>query len=154
MSSPKLTKARHSEIGNFYVITTVAHGRERLFSDPEVARAVIDELDRVDKGGPFETLAWVLMPDHLHWLVELRRGVLGTGMQAFKSRSARAINQAGGGQGRVWQPGFYDHRIRSETDLQWQARYIIENPVRAGLALRPGEYPHGWSRWPIDDAHG
>ena len=47
----------------------------------------------------------------------------------------------------MWQPGFYDHRLRNEHDLQRQARYIIENPVRAGLAGYAEGYPYLWCRW-------
>jgi putative transposase len=147
MSSPKLTKGRHSETGGFYSITAVACGRRQLFSDPRAARAVICELDRSSNGNPFEHHAWVLMPDHLHWLVELRDVDLSAGVQAFKSRSARSLNIACGRSGRVWQPGFYDHRLRGAHDLQRQARCIIENPVRAGLAACVEGYPYLWCSW-------
>ena len=87
------------------------------------------------------------MPDHIHWLFELREGTLGRHMQAFKSRSARAINQLRGMSDPVWQPGFYDHRIGSEKDLRHHARYIIANPLRTGLAERIEDYPYWHCRW-------
>ena len=68
-------------------------------------------------------------------------------MQAFKSRTARAINAANGSCGPVWQSGFYDHRLRSDEDLHAQARYIVANPLRQGLVERLQDYPFWWCRW-------
>lgn len=147
MTSQKLTKGRHSQPGAYYVITTVSAARERLFCNPEMAKAVVEEIRQAGSGIPFVHHAWVLMPDHLHWLIGLRDVDLSAGVQAFKSRSARALNLACGRSGSVWQPGFYDHRLRNEHDLQRQARYIIENPVRAGLAGSGKTYPYLWCRW-------
>jgi hypothetical protein len=47
----------------------------------------------------------------------------------------------------VWQPGFYDHRLRDGEDLEHQARYLLFNPVRRGLAARPEDYPFLWCKW-------
>ena len=147
MTSQKLTKGRHSQPGAYYVITTVSAARERLFCNPEMAKAVVEEIRQAGSGIPFVHHAWVLMPDHLHWLIGLRDVDLSAGVQAFKSRSARALNLACGRSGSVWQPGFYDHRLRNEHDFQRQAHYIIENPVRAGLAGYAEGYPYLWCRW-------
>ncbi|NZA28115.1 transposase [Luteimonas sp. SJ-92] len=94
-----------------------------------------------------DSLAWVVMPDHLHWLLQLRRSSLSRCMQAFKSRSARAVNAAGAWQGSVWQAGFYDHRLRDERDLERQSRYLIANPIRRGLVSDIDAYPYWWCRW-------
>jgi len=59
-----LRKGRFSEPGRAYMVTTVTRRHARLFTDWRIGRAVAHEL--VDT--PVETLAWVLMPDHLHWL--------------------------------------------------------------------------------------
>ncbi|WP_313139113.1 hypothetical protein [Stenotrophomonas sp.] len=72
-------------------------------------------------------------------------------MQRFKGRSSFLINRLLKREGALWHPGYYDHAIRSEASLRKQARYILGNPVRAGLATRLGEYPYGWCRWPLDD---
>ena len=41
----------------------------------------------------------------------------------------------------VWQRGFYDHAIRREENLRNVARYIVANPLRAGLVQQIGDYP-------------
>jgi REP element-mobilizing transposase RayT len=81
------------------------------------------------------------MPDHFHWLLELRDCSLGSLMRAVKSRAAVALNRQLGRQGQVWQPGYHDRGLRREEDLKAAARYIVANPVRAGLVERVGDYP-------------
>lgn len=88
------------------------------------------------------------MPDHWHGLVRLGEDVeLGTLMRSAKGGSARATNMARGRSGTIWEPGFWDRAIRREEDLMEAARYIIRNPVRAGLARRPAEYPYWDACW-------
>ncbi|MEJ1380959.1 MAG: transposase, partial [Candidatus Sedimenticola sp. (ex Thyasira tokunagai)] len=60
---------------------------------------------------------------------------------AVKSVSARHL---GGG---VWQAGFHDHALRREEDIIGVARYVVANPMRAGLADRVGDYPHWDAAW-------
>ncbi len=74
------------------------------------------------------------MPDHLHWLLELDGGVsLSQLVSSVKSHSAKKVNQRRGRTGSVWQDGFHDHAVRREEDLRNLARYVVMNPVRAGL---------------------
>ena len=87
------------------------------------------------------------MPDHIHWLIELKKGTLENVMQRFKSRSARAVNQARGSSGRLWQTGFHDRALRREENVLAVARYIIANPLRAGLVERVRDYPHWDAVW-------
>ncbi len=87
------------------------------------------------------------MPDHFHWLVELKNSTLPALMLATKSRSARAINAHLGRSGRLWQKGFHDRAIRREEDLLAVARYVIANPIRAGLVRRVHDYPLWDAKW-------
>lgn len=99
--------------------------------------------------GLCSTLAFVLMPDHLHWLVQLHGGPLSDLARRFKSRSAAAINHANATPGvRLWQAGFHDHAVRDGQDIRALARYIVANPLRAGLADSVGDYPHWDAAWP------
>jgi putative transposase len=142
MSSPRLVKGRRSEIGHYYAITTCAFARSPLFSDPIAARCVIAELNSADYKDMVITIAWVVMPNHLHWLFRVEKDTLSGIVQKMKCSSANRINAALHRHGAVWQAGFFDHRIRTENDLELQARYIIENPVRAGIVASIEEYPH------------
>ncbi|MCB1567695.1 MAG: transposase [Xanthomonadales bacterium] len=143
MSSPRLLIGRDSRPGAIYVITTVLHQRATLFLDPALARLAAEEL----QAGAAAGLAWVVMPEHVHWLLQLRATPLARCVQAFKSRSARTINAARGVSGTVWQAGYYDHRLRDDEDLRKQARYLVANPLRRGLVARIEDYPHWWCPW-------
>lgn len=150
MSSPKLARGRHSLPNACYAITAIAWQRRPLFADAQVAQAVIAELRHSQRRGDVLTHAWTLMPDHLHWLFELRTPSLSGCVQRFKSLSARTVHRCMGTAGRVWQAGYYDHRLRDDEDLAAQARYIVANPIRRGLAAVVGEYPYAWCRWDIE----
>lgn len=115
----------------------MTRGREQLFADWRLGRVVVQEVAAL----PMESLAWVRMPDHLHWLLVLGEEDLGTLVRTLKSRSAIAVNRALGRAGPVWQKGYYDHALRGEEDLRSVARYVVANPVRSGLVERVGDYP-------------
>ncbi|WNW14427.1 transposase (plasmid) [Pseudomonas sp. DTU_2021_1001937_2_SI_NGA_ILE_001] len=140
-ASHKLRKGRFSAEGQAYMVTTILAGREPVFGDWQLGRLLVAELRQAESLGLADSLAWVVMPDHLHWLLVLRRAPLARLVQRVKSRSARTVNQARAMQGRLWQNGFHDKAIRREEDLQHLARYIITNPLRAGLVNRVGDYP-------------
>ncbi|MDR0209056.1 MAG: transposase [Pseudomonas putida] len=143
----RLRRGRISEAGRLYLLTTTTRNRTPLFSDLYFARAGIKQLRLSEQEGACRSLAWVLMPDHLHWLVELGRGGLSSLMRTFKSRSSCALYRAGADRQRVWQAGFYDRALRREEDIKATARYIIANPLRAGLVSRAGDYPHWDCVW-------
>lgn len=146
MPSPKLFIGRHSFIGNIYSVTTVTSERRPLFLTEEHARLAIAAIQDCEQNRLVASLAWVVMPEHAHWLFSLQRGTLGSCMQRFKSLSARAINAYGSLHGAVWQRGYYEHRLRDENDSLVQARYIVANPLRRGLAERIEDYPYWWAR--------
>ena len=88
------------------------------------------------------SIAWVVMPDHIHWLFQLQDKPLAEVMRVFKGRSAYDINQELGRKGILWQRYYYDHALRDNEDIRGAARYIIANPLRAGLVKHIGDYPH------------
>ncbi|MBD8472571.1 transposase [Pseudomonas sp. CFBP 8770] len=136
-----LRKGRCSEVGQVYSITCVTVGRAQVFSCLQSARSLVAQLRALHDAGDVESLAWVVMPDHLHWLFQLRRGDLATIVGRMKARSSLAINRRNGTCGRLWQKGYYGRALRREDDLRSAARYIIMNPVRAGLVKKVGDYP-------------
>jgi REP element-mobilizing transposase RayT len=137
-----LRAGRVSEPGRAYLLTAVSHERKPVFNDWQLARLLIAEMRHAHESQTIESLAWVLMPDHLHWLVVLRDTPVQALMQRIKSRSAIAINKTSSGHnGKLWQRGFHDRALRREEDLQSVARYIVANPLRAGLVKRIGDYP-------------
>ena len=81
------------------------------------------------------------MPDHLHVLAEALddRSDLRVFAWDFKRRAGFAFKRATGEP--LWQEGFYDRVLRSDESSRTVARYLLENPVRAGLARHPLEWP-------------
>lgn len=142
-----LRKGRYSEAGRVYLLTSVTQNREPIFSDWRLGRLLVREMRMLHDGGQVVSLAWVIMPDHLHWLVELGQLPLDTLMRQLNSRSAIAINRRRGRRDRLWQKGFRDHALRRDEDIQSIARYVVANPLRAGLVGRVGDYPLWDAAW-------
>ncbi|MBK6603381.1 MAG: transposase [Betaproteobacteria bacterium] len=131
-----------------YLLTTVTQGRRPLFGDPRLARVVVRALRTLSHEGACTTNAFVIMPDHVHWLVTLSAGSLDGLVARAKSRSAREINALRSTQGTpVWQRGFHDHALRRDEDVREVARYIVGNPVRAGIVGNARDYPWWDAEW-------
>jgi putative transposase len=142
-----LRKGRHSAPEQIYLVTTVTCQRQPVFTHFAAARALIRCLHDADRLGKTETLAFVVMPDHLHWLFRLTGECsLSMTVGALKGvssyRMARLRPAA-----KLWQKGFHDHAVRRDEDLRQLARYVVYNPVRAGLVTSPRFYPHWDAAW-------
>jgi len=137
----RLRTGRYSESGQIYLLTAVVLNREPLFQEFRCGRLIVDAFRTAQREGFATSLAWVVMPDHFHWLIELNSTQLPTLMARTKSRVAVALNRSIGRQGPVWQHGYHDRAIRKDEDLLAVARYIVRNPIRAGLVSKAGDYP-------------
>lgn len=139
-----LRKGRFSEANRAYFITTVVAGRRPLFADFQTARLLVAEARRLHDAEKLRSLAWVVMPDHFHWLFQLADGGdLGQVIGTLKGSSSRRINRHFALPGSLWQPAFFDHAVRADEDIVQIARYIVANPLRAGIVKTLGEYPTG-----------
>ena len=88
------------------------------------------------------------MPDHLHLLGQLRPGAsLGAGVSRIKAIVAREVNNIRGASTALWARAYHDHAVRREEDILAAARYIVANPVRAGLVRSVRDYPYWDSVW-------
>ncbi|MNP19873.1 Transposase IS200 like protein [compost metagenome] len=132
---------RYSEPGRIYLLTAVVDQRQPVFTDWRKGRLVVQELRQVQEENWADFLAWVLMPDHMHCLVQLQDKTLAELMCRIKSRSSLAVNLAMERRGRLWQKGYHDRAVRREEDVKNLARYVVANPVRAGLVERVHDYP-------------
>ncbi len=140
-SSNRLRAGRWSGEGQIYLVTAVTKHRRPVFQDFVAARELIRVMRDDAARDSHRTLAFVVMPDHLHWLLELRQETLPRLVGRVKSISARRVG------GRIWQDGFHDRALRKEEDLQAMARYVAANPLRARLVERIGDYPHWDAVW-------
>jgi len=140
--SKDLRKGRYSEPNQVYLITTVTQQRDPVFHDFTAARILINTIKTEQTLNRADTLAFVVMPDHLHWLMTLGQFYpLPKVLQSLKTVSAKRIGFP------CWQAGYHDHAIREEEDLQAIARYMVANPIRARLVEKIGDYPHWDAVW-------
>lgn len=144
----KLPHGRNLRLGRFsqpeqvYLLTLVTKDRSAAFERFSAAREVVRAMHDLSVASVAETLAFVVMPDHVHWLARLLGAVsLGEAVRRFKAKVSRALGHP------LWQRGFYDHALRRDEDIVSVARYIVANPVRAGLVRRIGDYPHWDAVW-------
>ena len=108
------------------------HG-ECWLGEEGAAQIVQDALLHFD-GARYRLLAWCLMPNHVHVLIETQEGwPLGGIVHSWKTWTARKINDHLGRTGVVWQREYHDRYIRDAEHLANVTRYIEQNPVEAGL---------------------
>ena len=141
-----LRRGRVSIPGQIYHVTTATHDRTPLFADFSRGRVVVNALREAECAGA-KTLAFCVMPDHFHWLLQLGEQTSGAVVCRVKGRSATRLNRLEGFAHPVWQRAYFDRAIRRDDDLEVVARYIIENPLRKGLVTRVGDYPLWDSIW-------
>lgn len=140
--SHRLRVGRYSQAGGIYLVTTITQHRRPLFLSLPAARCLIRSMQYEQQLGRADTLAFVVMPDHLHWLLQITGSAdLSRVVQAVKSVIAHRLG------GKIWQDGFHDHALRRDEDLLKTARYTVANPLRAGLVSRLGDYPHWDAIW-------
>ncbi|TVR17491.1 MAG: transposase [Planctomycetota bacterium] len=111
-----------------------------LLSNDHCAEIVLEELLRSQQKY-YDLCAWVIMPNHVHVLIQLySEASLPTIVGSWKRWSAKRINELASRQGRLWQTQFWDRYIRDEAHYQRTVNYIHDNPVKAGLAATPEEW--------------
>ena len=137
-----LRRGRSSLPNQVYHLTVATADRAPIFADHRAAWAVCRRFEdrRLLVGA--RMLAWVLMPDHSHWLLQLGESKsLQKTVESLKSSTARDANAALARRGPLWARAYHDRALRCDEDMLAIARYIIANPLRAGLVQRIGDYP-------------
>lgn len=118
-----------------------------VLRDPCIGPMVEDTLLHFD-GERYRLIEWVIMPNHVHLLVEFLAGsLLSEVLKSWKSFSAHEANRILGRSGQLWQEDYFDRFIRDATHFDNARRYIRENPVKAGLVEHPEEWPYGSALW-------
>ncbi len=143
-----LRRGRVSLPHQVYLVTSVTLHRQRVFTDFWAGCTAARCFETPAILGDARMLAWVLMPDHAHWLLQLdEKDTLSEVVNRLKSASARLANRALSRSGALWERAFHDHALRSEEDIRGVARYVVSNPLRAGLVERIGDYPFWNAVW-------
>ncbi len=104
-----------------------------LLSDPRIAEMVQDNLLHFD-GERYRLVAWCIMPNHVHVLVEVADGfTLSTILHSWRSYTAHKANKILCRTGEFWQSEYFDRFIRNTEHLCKTIEYIFGNPDKAGL---------------------
>ena len=148
---------RYYIFGGTYFFTLVTYQRRPLFQD-QAARQLLGHLMRRQaEQTPFQSVAIVLLWDHLHCLWTLPSGDTDYSARWKDIKAAftrdwlrsggedRPVSFAKAARGRrgVWQPRFHEHAIRDDRDLENHADYLHFNPVKHGYVKRPWDWQ--WS---------
>ena len=149
-----------------YLLTTVVQHRESLFADAAFAQAAHEDIAFYARKFAAVSLTHVIMPDHVHWVIhpspqdferftreEKSRGgkyadaperfYLSKIMEDYKRHVGYVVNGSRGTRGaQVWQDGFRDDGLRTPEAIRAAVLYVVMNPVKAGFAEKPEDYPY------------
>ncbi|NOQ79017.1 MAG: transposase [Gammaproteobacteria bacterium] len=141
MSRNELLKGRYSKKQHIYHVTFCTDKRKQWFNNLYCGRILVQQIKKLHEQRDVNSLAWVIMPDHVHWLFQLENTIpLSTVIKKVKAKSSIEINKLMHHKGSIWQRGFYDHALRNEDNVRQIARYIVANPLRAGIVKNIGDY--------------
>lgn len=129
--------------GAWWHITSRGVERRNIFVDDHDRRVFLRNLAAVIRDLRWRLHAYVLMSNHYHLLVETMEPTLSRGMHKLGGTYAEFFNKRHDRVGHLFQGRFKAHLIDSETYLLRVAKYVVLNPVRAGIVARAAEW--GWS---------
>jgi putative transposase len=163
---------RYREAGNIFFFTLVTFKRRPLFKDKFCRIALRDSINFVRNKYPFEIEAWVLMPDHLHylWTLPNKDNDISLRWRIIKSSFTRKVkplfheeewmnnSRIKRKESTIWQRRFWEHQIEDQKDYNNHFDYIHFNPVKHKLVksvadwefstfhrfIKDGIYPHDW----------
>lgn len=136
-----------------------AESGAKWLADPQVAKLMAESMHFRD-GKVYELIAYCIMPNHVHIVFtplpvaqaaslcangtqanSLCYSSLASIMHSLKGRTAREGNRLLCREGAFWEHESYDHYVRDEDELERIIRYVLDNPVKAGLVS-------DWKSWP------
>ncbi len=129
-----------------YFLTICSHARSAPFTDAKVVAGTRDDFVRAAETEQQEILVYCFMPDHLHLVVT------GTSEISDLTRFVRLAKQRSGyhfsqtSRMRLWQDSYFERALRNADVETRVIRYVIDNPIRAGLVTSPADYQHWGSQ--------
>jgi putative transposase len=138
-------KLRDTSAGIFHVYAHCVWATSRLFRDDADRMTFLRELARTTSKLSWTCIGYCLMQSHYHLIVDVDSGVLPDAMHALNFRYACVFNQRHAMRGHCFGARYDSPRIQSEEHLLTAYRYVMRNPVEAGLCERPQEWQ--WSSY-------
>jgi putative transposase len=139
--------------GALYHLTSRGDGREDIYLKDSDRRLFLDVLGNVCERFNWTVHAYCLMSNHYHLVVETPDGNLSKGMRQINGVYTQSFNKVYARVGHVFQGRYKAILVQKEAYLLELARYVVLNPVRAGMVRDPGEWPWSSYRAMFDPAH-
>jgi len=147
---PNYRRAWHPGGTYFFTVNLLQrHGNDLLTRHVEVLRAVVRS---VRESHPFRIHGWVVLPEHLHCVIELPPGdadfatrwrlIKGGFSKALPPNEHRSPVRLRRGERGIWQRRFWEHLIRDEADYRAHMDYVHVNPLKHGLVKRVSDWPY------------
>jgi putative transposase len=126
--------------GALYHVTARGNARQPIFLSKDDAKRFLDALSDTALRLGWRFYAYCLMTNHYHLLVETEHANLGRGMRHLNGTYTQAFNRAHSRVGHVFQGRYKAILVEAEAYFLELARYVVLNPVRAGMTERPGDW--------------
>lgn len=131
---------RESESGYYHVVAR-GNGKQIIFESDDDRATFVRMLGESSSAVGVGIIAWCLMENHVHMVLEDAEGRMSEAMRTLLSRYARYFNERTGHVGHVFQERFFSEPIEGDSYLLAAVRYVHLNPERAGVC------PAGEYRW-------
>ena len=131
--------------GAVYHVTSRGNGRQRIFLDDQDNRKFVELLGKTIERSHWTCHAFCLMVNHYHLMIETPEANLSRGMHHLNASYCQAHNKRHDTVGHLFQGRFKSIIVDRESYLLELARYVVLNPVRAGMVARPEDWP--WSSY-------
>lgn len=128
-----------------YHVTSRGDRREDIFEDDEDRRAFLQTFAQVVEQFNWLCFSWCLMDNHYHLLIQTPDGNLSKGMRQLNGVYTQISNRRHRRVGHLFQGRFKAILVDGDAYLLELARYVVLNPVRAGMVKRPENWP--WSSY-------
>lgn len=127
--------------GGFYHLTARGNDGREIVADDLDRGMFVRLLSRMATQFGIHIRAWCLMTNHYHLVIETPGGEVSRALQQLNGAYARYFNERYGRSGHVFGGRYRATLIAGEDHLAEACRYVLFNPVRAGLAASPSEWP-------------
>jgi REP-associated tyrosine transposase len=131
--------------GGAYHVVSRGSNRQAIFTFDSDRTDFLDCLARVVLRARLSCLAYCLMSNHYHLVVEVHDGELSNAMKALNGRYALRFNRRYGRDAHLFRNRFGAVRLKTNSQLLWSLRYAVVNPVEKGLCSRAEEWR--WSSY-------
>jgi putative transposase len=125
-----------------FFLTMVTASRAPWIAELQSYDLLLSEMKRLAHLLRFRFKAWVILPEHLHWLLQPKENDYSDIVSAFKRGAGAELKRIGvlARGGKMWQHRFWEETIRNDQHYARCVEYIHYNPVKHGLVSSPGAW--------------